>query len=256
MQSFSQFTTQLDEATSDKPSLLRSAVDRLTGKKRKERLDRASKILINLRDSGKLDKKIPYELGDGRGNKIKLATANVRMKSLAGSLGRNKKKIDSAAERIAKEYNERTGKNVSVADVRKVIVRKAVSKATNRMKTRAARARLNENLKRLDEVIDFTAGLGPVVGSIIQTVGQVGMDMVGQSLAARRQNKQLRKQKRQDLMKRQQATDMAMGGSPTTGMSSKIKINTNPRATVAQLRGTGGTQLGGSSIGKQFAAMY
>ena len=255
MQSFSQFTTQLDEATSDKPSLLRSAVDRLTGKKRKERLDRASKILINLRDSGKLDK-MRIKLGDEQANKRQVATANVRIKSLAGSLGRNKKRIDRAAKRIAKKYNERTGKNVSVADVRKVIVRKAVSRATNRMKTRAARARLNENLQRLDEVIDFTAGFGPLVGSVIQTIGQVGMDMVGQSLAARRQNKQLRRQKRQDLMKRQQATDMAMGGSPTTGMSSKIKINTNPRATVAQLRGTGGTQLGGSSIGKQFAAKY
>jgi len=47
-----------------------------------------------------------------------------------------------------------------------------------------------------------------------------------------------------------------MGVSPTTGVPSNIKINTNPRATVAQLRGTGGTQLGGSSIGKQFAAKY
>ena len=94
MQSFSQFTTQLGEATSDKPSLLRSAVDRLTGKKRKERLDRASKILINLRDSSKLDKmRMKYDRIKGldtEDNRKQLATANVRIKSLARSLGRNK----------------------------------------------------------------------------------------------------------------------------------------------------------------------
>lgn len=234
MQSFSQFTSQLDEATSDKPSLLQ----------------RASQILVNLRDSGKLDKKIPYELGDGRGNKIKLATANVRMKSLASSLGRNKEKIDSAAERIAKQYNERTGKNVSVADVRKVIVRKAVSRATNRMKTRAARARLGENLQQLDEFITN------IVGSGVQALGDIAAAYMQNRMQQAMQKKTQRMEKRRALQQAQSQQDIGQGMVPTQTNVSNLQINTNPRATVAQLRGSAGAELGGSSVGKQFAAMY
>ena len=210
---------------------------------RKERLDRATKTLKGLRDSGKF--------GDpGLEGNQQRKIANARIKALASGLGKRKDEINKAAEAIAAR------RGISVRDARKRLVRQVVSKAVNRMETKAARKRLNENLQRLDEVIDLTFGSGPIVGSVIQTLGQVGMDALGQSLARRRQNKQLRRQKRQDLLKQQQSADMAMGVSPTTGVSGKIKINTNPRATVAQLRGTGGTQLGGSSIGKQFAAKY
>ena len=275
MQSFSQFTTQLDETMiglsvgTRKPrrsQLLRSIAtnvkDRLMGgqKKRgdidqkqavkirsgamlgslnptrKQRLDRATKTLKGLRDSGKF--------GDpGLEGNQQRKIANARIKALASGLGKRKDEINKAAEAIAAR------RGISVRDARKRLVRQVVSKAVNRMETKAARKRLNENLQRLDEI-------GALVGSVIQTLGQVGMDALGQSLARRRQNKQLRRQKRQDLLKQQQSADMAMGVSPTTGVSGKIKINTNPRATVAQLRGTGGTQLGGSSIGKQFAAKY
>ena len=203
---------------------------------RKERLDRATKILTGLRDSGKFG-------NPGLEGKPQRKIANARIKALASGLGKRKDEINKAAEAIAAR------RGISVRDARKRVVRQAVSRAVNRMETRAARKRLNENLQRLDEI-------GALVGSVIQTLGQVGMDALGQSLARRRQNKQLRRQKRQDLLKQQQSADMAMGVSPTTGVSGKIKINTNPRATVAQLRGTGGTQLGGSSIGKQFAAKY
>ena len=203
---------------------------------RKERLDRATKTLKGLRDSGKF--------GDpGLEGNQQRKIANARIKALASGLGKRKDQINKAAEAIAAR------RGISVRDARKRVVRQAISRAVNRMETRAARSRLNENLQRLDEI-------GALVGSVIQTLGQVGMDALGQSLARRRQNKQLRRQKRQDLLKQQQSADMAMGVSPTTGVSGKIKINTNPRATVAQLRGTGGTQLGGSSIGKQFAAKY
>ena len=275
MKSFSDLTFQLDETmlgqsvVARKPrrsQLLRSIAtnikDRLTGgqKKRddidqkqavkirsgamlgslnptrKERLDRATKILTGLRDSGKFG-------NPGLEGKPQRKIANARKKALDSGLGKRKDEINKAAEAIAAR------RGISVADARKRVVRQAVSRAVNRMETRAARKRLNENLQRLDEI-------GALVGSVIQTLGQVGMDALGQSLARRRQNKQLRRQKRQDLLKQQQSADMAMGVSPSTGVSGKIKINTNPRATVAQLRGTGGTQLGGSSIGKQFAAKY
>lgn len=249
MQSFSQFTSQLDEATSDKPSLLRSAVDRLTGKKRKERLDRASQILVNLRDSGKLDK-MRIKLGDTEANERQLATANVRIKSLAGSLGRNKKRIDRAAKRIAKKYNERTGKNVSVADVRKVIVRKAVSRATNRMKTRAARARLGENLQQLDEFITN------IVGSGVQALGDIAAAYMQNRMQQAMQKKTQRMEKRRALQQAQSQQDIGQGMVPTQTNVSNLQINTNPRATVAQLRGSAGAELGGSSVGKQFAAMY
>ena len=203
---------------------------------RKERLDRATKILTGLRDSGKFG-------NPGLEGNQQRKIANARIKALASGLGKRKDEINKAAEAIAAR------RGISVRDARKRVVRQAVSRAVNRMETKAARKRLNENLQRLDEI-------GALVGSVIQTLGQVGMDALGQSLARRRQNKQLRRQKRQDLLKQQQSADMAMGVSPTTGVSGKIKINTNPRATVAQLRGTGGTQLGGSSVGKQFAAKY
>ena len=189
-----------------------------------------------MRDSGKF--------GDpGLEGNQQRKIANARIKALASGLGKRKDQINKAAEAIAAR------RGISVRDARKRVVRQAISRAVNRMETKAARKRLNENLQRLDEI-------GALVGSVIQTLGQVGMDALGQSLARRRQNRQLRRQKRQDLLKQQQSADMAMGVSPTTGVSGKIKINTNPRATVAQLRGTGGTQLGGSSIGKQFAAKY
>ena len=275
MKSFSDLTFQLDETmlgqsmVARKPrrsQLLRSIAtnikDRLTGgqKKRddidqkqavkirsgamlgslnptrKERLDRATKILTGLRDSGKFG-------NPGLEGNQQRKIANARIKALASGLGKRKDEINKAAEAIAAR------RGISVRDARKRVVRQAVSRAVNRMETKAARKRLNENLQRLDEI-------GALVGSVIQTLGQVGMDALGQSLARRRQNKQLRRQKRQDLLKQQQSADMAMGVSPTTGVSGKIKINTNPRATVAQLRGTGGTQLGGSSVGKQFAAKY
>ena len=275
MKSFSDLTFQLDETmlgqsmVARKPrrsQLLRSIAtnikDRLTGgqKKRgdidqkqvvkirsgamlsslnptrKQRLDQATKTLRGLRDSGKFGN--PALEG-----KPQRKIANARLKALASGLGKRKDEINKAAEAIAAR------RGISVADARKRVVRQAVSRAVNRMETKAARKRLNENLQRLDEI-------GALVGSVIQTLGQVGMDALGQSLARRRQNKPLRRQKRQDLLKQQQSADMAMGVSPTMGVSGKIKINTNPRATVAQLRGTGGTQLGGSSIGKQFAAKY
>ena len=258
MQSFSQFTTQLGEATSSTSRLPGApsddAVDRLIGKKRKERLDRASKILINLRDSGKLYKmRMKYDRIKGldtEDNRKQLATANVRIKSLAGSLGRNKKRIDRAAERIAKKYNERTGKNVSVADVRKVIVRKAVSRATNRMKTRAARSRLNENLHQLDEFITN------IVGSGVQALGDIAAAYMQNRVQQAMQKKTQRMEKRRALQQAQSQQDIGQGMVPTQTNVSNLQINTNPRATVAQLRGSAGAELGGSSVGKQFAAMY
>ena len=210
---------------------------------RKQRLDRATKTLKGLRDSGKFG-------NPGLEGKPQRKIADARMRAIASGLGKRKNEINKAAEAIAAK------RGISVRDARKRVVRQAVSRAVNRMETKAARKRLNENLQQLDEIIDFTGGLGPIIGSAIQTLGQVGMDALGQRLAQRRKDKQLRRQKRQDLLSRQKSADMAMGVSPTTGVSGKIKINTNPRASVSQLRSTGGTQLGGSSVGKQFAAKY
>ncbi len=210
---------------------------------RKQRLKQATKTLTGLRDSGKFG-------NPGLEGKPERKIANARMRAIASGLGKRKGEINKAAEAIAAR------RGISVADARKRVVRQAVSRAVNRMETKAARKRLNENLQQLDEIIDFTGGLGPIIGGTIQTLGQVGMDALGQSLAQKRQDKQLRRQKRQALLGKQKSADMAMGVSPTTGVSGKIKINTNPRASVSQLRSTGGTQLGGSSVGKQFAAKY
>ena len=219
---------------------------------RKQRLKQATKTLTGLRDSGKF--------GDpGLEGNQQRKIANERLKALASGLAKRKDEINKAAEAIAAK------RGISVRDARKRVVRQAVSRAVNRMETKAARKRLNENLQQLDEVLPAVAaaaaipallGGGALASGIIQTLGQVGMDMVGHSLVAKRQNKQLRRQKRQDLLGKQKSADMAMGVSPTTGVSGRIKINTNPRASVSQLRSTGGTQLGGSSVGKQFAAKY
>jgi hypothetical protein len=210
---------------------------------RKQRLKQVTKTLTGLRDSGKFG-------NPGLEGKPQRKIADARMRAIASGLGKRKNEINKAAEAIAAK------RGISVADARKRVVRQAVSRAVNRMETKAARKRLNENLQQLGEIVDLTGGLGPIIGGAMQTLGQVGMDALGQSLAQRRQDKQLRRQKRQALLGKQKSADMAMGVSPTTGVSGKIKINTNPRASVSQLRSTGGTQLGGSSVGKQFAAKY
>ena len=133
------------------------------------------------------------------------------------------------------------------------------------METKAARKRLNENLQQLDEVLPAVAaaaaipailGSGSVIGGAISAIGDLGGAYMQNRMSRAMQKKTQRRQKRQDLLGKQKSADMAMGVSPTTGVSGRIKINTNPRASVSQLRSTGGTQLGGSSVGKQFAAKY
>ena len=98
--------------------------------------------------------------------------------------------------------------------------------------------------------------LGSAIGGGLSAIGDIGAGFMRNRMAQAMQKRTQRTQKRQALLSKQRSADMGMGVSPTTGVSGKIKINTNPRATVAQLRGTGGTQLGGSSVGKQFAAKY
>ena len=235
---------------------------------RKERLDRATKILTGLRDSGKFGN--PALEG-----KPQRKIANARIKALASGLGKRKDEINKAAEAIAAR------RGISVRDARKRVVRQAVSRAVNRMETKAARKRLNENLQQLDEVLPALVGgaaagkllgtgalvtaiaahgaatsLGSAIGGGLSAIGDIGGAFMKNRMAQAMQKRAQRTQKRQALLSKQQSADMAMGVSPTTGVPSNIKINTNPRATVAQLRGTGGTQLGGSSIGKQFAAKY
>ena len=235
---------------------------------RKERLDRATKILTGLRDSGKFGN--PALEG-----KPQRKIANARIKALASGLGKRKDEINKAAEAIAAR------RGISVRDARKRVVRQAVSRAVNRMETKAARKRLNENLQQLDEVLPALVGgaaagkllgtgalvtaiaahgaatsLGSAIGGGLSAIGDIGGAFMKNRMAQAMQKRAQRTQKRQALISKQQSADKAMGVSPTTGVPSNIKINTNPRATVAQLRGTGGTQLGGSSIGKQFAAKY
>ena len=307
MKSFSDLTFQLDETmlgqsmVARKPrrsQLLRSIAtnikDRLTGgqKKRgdidqkqvvkirsgamlsslnptrKQRLDQATKTLRGLRDSGKFGN--PALEG-----KPQRKIANARLKALASGLGKRKDEINKAAEAIAAR------RGISVADARKRVVRQAVSRAVNRMETKAARKRLNENLQQLDEVLPALVGgaaagkllgtgalvtaigahgaatsLGSAIGGGLSAIGDIGASFMRNRMAQAMQKRTQRAQKRQALLSKQKSADIAMGVSPTTGVSGKIKINTNPRATVAQLRGTGGTQLGGSSVGKQFAAKY
>ncbi len=299
MKSFSDLTFQLDETMIDlsvgtrKPrrsQLLRSIAtnikDRLAGgqkkrvsrieigrarrekSQRKQRLDRATKILTGLRDSGKFgDPSVGY------------ARSDARLRRLASGLGKRKDEINKAAEAIAAR------RGISVADARKRLVRQVVSRAVNRMETKAARKRLNENLQQLDEVLPALVGgaaagkllgglgqtaslvtaigmhgaatsLGSAIGGGLSAIGDIGGAFMKNRMAQAMQKRAQRTQKRQALLSKQQSADMAMGVSPTTGVPSNIKINTNPRATVAQLRGTGGTQLGGSSVGKQFAAKY
>ena len=235
---------------------------------RKQRLGRATKILTGLRDSGKFGN--PALEG-----KPQRKIANARLKALASGLGKRKDEINKAAEAIAAR------RGISVRDARKRVVRQAVSRAVNRMETKAARKRLNENLQQLDEVLPALVGgaaagkllgtgalvtaiaahgaatsLGSAIGGGLSAIGDIGGAFMKNRMAQAMQKRAQRTQKRQALISKQQSADMAMGVSPTTGVPSNIKINTNPRATVAQLRGTGGTQLGGSSIGKQFAAKY
>ena len=295
MKSFSDLTFQLDETMiglsvgTRKPrrsQLLRSIAtnikDRLAGgqkkrvsrieigrarrekSQRKQRLDRATKTLKGLRDSGKFgDPSVGY------------ARSDARLRRLASGLGKRKDEINKAAEAIAAR------RGISVADARKRLVRQVVSRAVNRMETKAARKRLNENLQQLDEVLPALVGgaaagkllgtgalvtaiaahgaatsLGSAIGGGLSAIGDIGGAFMKNRMAQAMQKRAQRTQKRQALLSKQQSADMAMGVSPTTGVPSNIKINTNPRATVAQLRGTGGTQLGGSSIGKQFAAKY
>ena len=239
---------------------------------RKQRLDRATKILTGLRDSGKFGN--PALEG-----KPQRKIANARLKALASGLGKRKDEINKAAEAIAAR------RGISVRDARKRVVRQAVSRAVNRMETKAARKRLNENLQQLDEVLPAVlagaagmkllgglgqtaslvaaigahgaaTSLGSAIGGGLSAIGDIGGAFMKNRMAQAMQKRAQRTQKRQALISKQQSADKAMGVSPTTGVPSNIKINTNPRATVAQLRGTGGTQLGGSSIGKQFAAKY
>tara|TARA_Y100000114_G_scaffold134044_1_gene133874 strand:- start:737 stop:1672 length:936 start_codon:yes stop_codon:yes gene_type:complete len=239
---------------------------------RKQRLDQATKTLRGLRDSGKFGN--PALEG-----KPQRKIANARLKALASGLGKRKDEINKAAEAIAAR------RGISVADARKRVVRQAVSRAVNRMETKAARKRLNENLQQLDEVLPAvlagaagmkllgglsqtaplvaaigvhgaTTSLGSAIGGGLSAIGDIGGAFMKNRMAQAMQKRAQRTQKRQALLSKQQSADMAMGVSPTTGVPSNIKINTNPRATVAQLRGTGGTQLGGSSVGKQFAAKY
>lgn len=295
MKSFSDLTFQLDETMiglsvgTRKPrrsQLLRSIAtnikDRLAGgqkkrvsrieigrarrekSQRKQRLDRATKTLKGLRDSGKFgDPSVGY------------ARSDARLRRLASGLGKRKDEINKAAEAIAAR------RGISVADARKRLVRQVVSRAVNRMETKAARKRLNENLQQLDEVLPALVGgaaagkllgtgalvtaiaahgaatsLGSAIGGGLSAIGDIGGAFMKNRMAQAMQKRAQRTQKRQALLSKQQSADMAMGVSPTTGVPSNIKINTNPRATVAQLRGTGGTQLGGSSVGKQFAAKY
>ena len=295
MKSFSDLTFQLDETMiglsvgTRKPrrsQLLRSIAtnikDRLAGgqkkrvsrieigrarrekSQRKQRLDRATKTLKGLRDSGKFgDPSVGY------------ARSDARLRRLASGLGKRKDEINKAAEAIAAR------RGISVSDARKRLVRQVVSRAVNRMETKAARKRLNENLQQLDEVLPALVGgaaagkllgtgalvaaigvhgattsLGSAIGGGLSAIGDIGGAFMKNRMAQAMQKRAQRTQKRQALLSKQQSADMAMGVSPTTGVPSNIKINTNPRATVAQLRGTGGTQLGGSSVGKQFAAKY
>ena len=194
MKSFSDLTFQLDETmlgqsmVARKPrrsQLLRSIAtnikDRLTGgqKKRgdidqkqvvkirsgamlsslnptrKQRLDQATKTLRGLRDSGKFGN--PALEG-----KPQRKIANARLKALASGLGKRKDEINKAAEAIAAR------RGISVADARKRVVRQAVSRAVNRMETKAARKRLNENLQQLDEVLPALVG-GAAAGKLLGT---------------------------------------------------------------------------------------
>ncbi len=235
---------------------------------RKQRLDQATKTLKRLRDSGKFgDPSVGY------------ARSDARLRRLASGLGKRKDEINKAAEAIAAR------RGISVSDARKRLVRQVVSRAVNRMETKAARKRLNENLQQLDEVLPAvlagaagmkllgglsqtaplvaaigvhgaTTSLGSAIGGGLSAIGDIGGAFMKNRMAQAMQKRAQRTQKRQALLSKQQSADMAMGVSPTTGVPSNIKINPNPRAPVAQLRGTGGTQLGGSSVGKQFAAKY
>lgn len=276
MQSFSQFTTQLDETMSGlsvvtrKPrrsQLLRSIAtnikDRLTGgqKKRgdidkkqvvkirrgamlgslnptrKQRLDQATKTLKGLRDSGKF--------GDpGLEGNQQRKIANARIKALASGLGKRKDQINKAAEAIAAR------RGISVRDARKRVVRQAISRAVNRMETRAARSRLNENLQQLDEFIMN------IVGSGVQALGDIAAAYMQNRMQKAMQKKTQRMEKRRALQQAQSQQDVSQGIVPTQTNVSNLQINTNPRSTVAQLRGSAGAEFGRSSVGKQFAAMY
>ena len=264
MQSFSQFTTQLDETMiglsvgTRKPrgsqllqSIATNIKDRLAGgqkkrvsrieigrarrekSQRKQRLDRATKTLKGLRDSGKFgDPSVGY------------ARSDARMRALASGLGKRKNEINKAAEAIAAR------RGISVADARKRVVRQAVSRAVNRMETRAARSRLNENLQQLDEFIMN------IVGSGIEAIGSVASAYMQNRMTQAMQKKTQRMEKRRALQQAQSQQDVSQGIVPTQTNVSNLQINTNPRSTVAQLRGSAGAGFGKSSVGKQFAAMY